>query len=73
MRRRSFLRLAGLTVGWPLIGLSWLSKRRAIAERVRLDFARGDVVQVDGWVLSRTEARWFRQGENRDERSAEPC
>lgn len=28
-----------------------------LAERVRRDFERGDVVQLDGWVLSRSEAR----------------
>jgi hypothetical protein len=29
----------------------------ALSERVRADFAAGDTVDVDGWVLSRTEAR----------------
>lgn len=29
----------------------------ALVERVRDDFAAGDVVQVDGWYLARTEAR----------------
>lgn len=28
-----------------------------LAEAARADFRRGDVVLVDGWVLSRTEAR----------------
>lgn len=31
--------------------------RRAIAEQMRADFARGRVIDVDGWVLSATEAR----------------
>lgn len=31
--------------------------RRAIAEQVREDFAQNRVVDVDGWVLSSTEAR----------------
>lgn len=29
----------------------------ALRERVRADFEAGDTVDVDGWVLSRTEAR----------------
>jgi hypothetical protein len=29
----------------------------ALSSRVRADFAAGDVVTVDGWVLARTEAR----------------
>lgn len=29
----------------------------ALAQRVRADFAAGDTVDVDGWVLARTEAR----------------
>lgn len=33
------------------------SLRDAVRERVRRDFAEGVVVSVDGWVLSRTEAR----------------
>jgi hypothetical protein len=31
--------------------------RSAVRERIRRDFAEGVVVNVDGWVLSRTEAR----------------
>lgn len=31
--------------------------RRGIAAQVRADFAHGRVVDVDGWVLSATEAR----------------
>ncbi len=31
--------------------------RRAISHQVRDDFAQGRVVQVDGWVLSATEAQ----------------
>lgn len=33
------------------------SLRRAIGERIRRDFAEGDTVRVEGWVLARTEAR----------------
>lgn len=33
--------------------------RAAIAARIRADFAASRVVQVDGWVLSRTEARLY--------------
>lgn len=29
----------------------------ALIELIRSDFARGDVVTVDGWILSRTEAQ----------------
>ena len=31
--------------------------REDVATRVRADFAGGDVVMVEGWMLSRTEAR----------------
>lgn len=30
---------------------------RILLERIRSDFAEGDVVKLDGWLLSRTEAR----------------
>ncbi len=33
------------------------SLRRRLDARVRRDFASGTTVQLDGWVLSRTEAR----------------
>lgn len=33
--------------------------RRAITEQVREDFAQNRVVDVDGWVLSATEARLY--------------
>ena len=33
--------------------------RRRIANQVRLDFAHGAVVSVDGWLLSLTEARVY--------------
>ena len=39
---------AGMTV--PAI-------RRFIAERIQLDFLYGDIVCIDGWMLSNTEAR----------------
>ena len=39
---------AGMTV--PAI-------RRFIAERIHLDFLYGDIVCIDGWMLSNTEAR----------------
>lgn len=31
--------------------------KRAIAVQIRRDFAEGAIVMVDGWMLSRTEAR----------------
>jgi len=31
--------------------------RRWLADRIQQDFARGETVTIDGWVLSRTEAR----------------
>jgi hypothetical protein len=31
--------------------------RRAVKEAVSRDFDRGDVVSLDGWLLSRTEVR----------------
>jgi hypothetical protein len=33
--------------------------RHRIANQVRLDFAQGAVVSVDGWLLSLTEARVY--------------
>jgi hypothetical protein len=33
--------------------------RRRIANRVRRDFANGAIVDVDGWLLSVTEARIY--------------
>jgi hypothetical protein len=39
---------AGMTV--PAI-------RRFIAERIQLDFLYGDIVCIDGWILSNTEVR----------------
>jgi hypothetical protein len=33
--------------------------RRRIANRVRRDFAEGAIVDVDGWLLSVTEARVY--------------
>ena len=33
--------------------------RRAISEQMREDFAHGRLVDVDGWVLSATEARLY--------------
>jgi hypothetical protein len=32
---------------------------RAVAARIRSDYAAGRTVRVDGWVLSRTEARLY--------------
>jgi hypothetical protein len=32
---------------------------RAVAVRIRSDYAAGRTVKVDGWVLSRTEARLY--------------
>ena len=63
--RRRLLVLLGCT---PALGLSppelwpWRHRRDeqrliALDERIRVEFARGDIVQIGGWVLSRTEAR----------------
>lgn len=41
----------GLPDDDPAAGLA------ALSDRVRADFESGDVVDVDGWVLARTEAR----------------
>jgi hypothetical protein len=38
-------------------GRSDASLRRAVAARVRADFAAGETVEIGGWMLSRTEAR----------------
>ncbi|OIR07133.1 hypothetical protein GALL_107220 [mine drainage metagenome] len=49
---------------WPsgvsgLACLSARSLRRALADIALRDFARVDVVRVDGWVLARSEARLY--------------
>ena len=55
--------LARLTLALPegqygdAIALDPTSLRDRIDERVRNDFAASTTVQLDGWVLSRTEAR----------------
>jgi hypothetical protein len=55
--------LARLTVALPgaqqvdVIDLDRTSLRHRLDARVRGDFASGTTVQLDGWVLSRTEAR----------------
>jgi hypothetical protein len=50
--------LAGLPGGAPkLDAASDDDLRAAVAVRVREDFEAGDTVQVDGWILSCTEAR----------------
>jgi hypothetical protein len=55
--------LARLVVALPeaqqadAIALDHTSLRHRIDARVRGDFASGTTVQLDGWVLSRTEAR----------------
>jgi hypothetical protein len=36
-----------------------LRLRRALALRTRRDFAEGRTVRVEGWILSRTEARLY--------------
>jgi hypothetical protein len=38
-------------------GMTAPAIRQFIAERIQLDFLRDDMVCVDGWMLSRTEAR----------------
>jgi hypothetical protein len=40
-----------------VIALDRTSLRHRLDARVRGDFASGNTVQLDGWVLSRTEAR----------------
>jgi len=50
-----------------LDGIPWTSRvrlsagtlRDAIRDRSRRDFGAGDIVVVDGWVLSRTEVRLY--------------
>jgi hypothetical protein len=48
----------GTTVG-NLATLDRATLRRRVDRRIRADFAAGRVVSVDGWVLSRTEARLY--------------
>jgi hypothetical protein len=47
------LLIAGVV--WP--SLAGADVRTLIDARVRRDFASGDVVQLQGWMLSHTEAR----------------
>jgi hypothetical protein len=49
---RELLRSAG-TAGF----LPDRSLERALARRVVREFERGETIEVDGWILSRTEAR----------------
>jgi hypothetical protein len=50
--------LAGLPGGAPKLDATSDDDLRAlVAARVREDFEAGDTVQVDGWILSCTEAR----------------
>ena len=49
---RELLRSAG-TAGF----LPDRSLERALAHRVVREFERGETIEVDGWILSRTEAR----------------
>ena len=46
---------AAILAGAP--GDASVEPRRWLADRVQRDFAQGETVTVDGWVLSRTEAR----------------
>jgi hypothetical protein len=41
----------------PLLAGLLLAPRLAPAERVRRDFAEGHTIEIDGWILSITEAR----------------
>ncbi|QQP88281.1 hypothetical protein IGS68_19830 [Skermanella sp. TT6] len=50
-------KLAALIVGGG--GMSDGDLLRHVAERQRADFAAGRTVKLDGWVLSRTEARLY--------------
>lgn len=36
-----------------------VSLRAQIEQQLRMDYLRGDLVEVDGWLLSRTEARLY--------------
>lgn len=41
----------------PYAPAEWAALRRRIRERLQQDFASGDTLIVDGWILARTEAR----------------
>lgn len=49
----------GEDAAWPasIESLSDAQLRHRIMQRIRDDFGCGNTVQLDGWVLSRTEAR----------------
>ena len=52
--RAAALRLSGPPAAGASDRSDW---RRSLQHEVRRDFAEGRVVRVDGWILSRTEAR----------------
>ena len=59
MDRREFCAAAGRAAVFTVAcaGTPPLPAREHLESRIRLDFALGRVVTVDGWVLSETEAR----------------
>lgn len=50
-------RLIALIGTVPAVGESDAALRARLQARIRQDFIDGDTVAVDGWLLSRTEAR----------------
>ena len=49
------LRARGAQADAPVDGLGGIALRRWVANRIREDFAAGDVQAVDGWRLAKTE------------------
>lgn len=48
-------RIAAATESWPADAAPQ-ERRRLVLERVAADFAAGEVTEVEGWILARTEA-----------------
>lgn len=54
---RSVARLGQILLGDLPVAGDIEQTRSLVGQRIRLDFADGDTIGVDGWVLSATEAR----------------
>ena len=54
---RDLMAASGLAHDLEISSLAIGQLRDSLEARIRRDFVRGDIVQLQGWVLSRTEAR----------------
>lgn len=58
-RLRRVLVMLGLISMPAAASMSQRELQRIVAEQIQRDFLRNDSVAVDGWILSRTEARLY--------------